>query len=671
MADSTNAPSILDSVWYALQQLPALVGQMDPEISVVKALQPTVNAIVKVQNFGRPDAPAADIDFGALIGEIPGVISTLINNWSSISPPLKQMLAVIVENLPTVMSQLPSLFTELALRQAQEPDGIAKIDIVAILPKLMENLPTLLNYFNDIMPNILGNLAESIDQISRTPIGGLVGYVEPEQPVYDNLSLNGGSGADKLTGGGGNDTLNGGAGADSMTGGGGNDLYYVDSSSDKVIESSGGGKDTVISSLSAYTLGSNVENLTLDSGAVKGVGNELDNTLTGNALANRLEGGKGNDTLIGGAGADTMIGGDGNDTYYVDSASDVVTESAQNAIAKFFGLKDNTGIDNVFSSINYTLGANVENLKLVGTALNGTGNGLNNILIGNELNNTLTGGGGNDTMDGGIGADTMNGGTGNDIYFVDDSADLIVDAGGSDSVVTSVEDYVLGSGLENLHLNGWTTYGTGNAVSNVVQGNFGDNVLYGLAGNDTLYGAAGYDRLEGGDGNDALYGATGDDTLVGGIGNDLLDGGVGADTYIWGRGQGQDTVWDGDAISGFDLNYDGVIDANDIPRDVVQLDGSVNSDQLWFTRSGDDLKVSVIGTTDTLTVKQWYKGQNSDAYHIEQFQAADGKVLASADVDKLVNAMASFAPVAAGQTTLPQPYHDALAGVLAASWKTV
>ena len=64
----------------------------------------------------------------------------------------------------------------------------------------------------------------------------------------------------------------------------------------------------------------------------------------------------------------------------VDSTGDQVTELA------------GEGTDTVLCSVSYTLGDNVENLTLTGTAaINGTGNAGNNVLIGNAAANTLDG----------------------------------------------------------------------------------------------------------------------------------------------------------------------------------------------------------------------------------------------------------------------------------------
>ncbi len=223
-------------------------------------------------------------------------------------------------------------------------------------------------------------------------------------------------GDDKLIGRGGNDTLDGGAGNDRMIGGTGNDTYFVDSYSDVIIENVGEGSDNVLSTAN-YVLGDNVEALTLTgSGNLYGYGNAGDNTLTGNSGSNKLFGLGGDDILDGGTGSDRMFGGTGNDTYYVDAYADGAIENA------------GEGTDTIFASASYRMGANIENLTLIGSSnIWAYGNGSANTLTGNSGNNKLFGLGGDDILDGGAGSDRMFGGTGNDTYYVNAYADQAIE----------------------------------------------------------------------------------------------------------------------------------------------------------------------------------------------------------------------------------------------------
>jgi Ca2+-binding RTX toxin-like protein len=181
----------------------------------------------------------------------------------------------------------------------------------------------------------------------------------------------------QLTGNIGNNSLNGLAGADTMVGLAGDDTYTVDNTGDVVTEAAGEGTDTVNSSIS-YTLTADVENLILTgTAAINGNGNALNNQITGNSADN---------VISGGSGIDTMTGGLGNDTYFVSDTTDVVVENV------------NQGTDTVSSRATYTLAADLENLILTGTtAIDGTGNALNNQITGNSANNVLIGGLGKDT----------------------------------------------------------------------------------------------------------------------------------------------------------------------------------------------------------------------------------------------------------------------------------
>ncbi|UVT17204.1 MAG: putative Ig domain-containing protein [Nitrospira sp.] len=341
-----------------------------------------------------------------------------------------------------------------------------------------------------------------------------------------------------------------------------------------------------------------------------GAGNDQ---LFGLAGRDTLHGQAGDDLLDGGLGNDTMTGGTGNDTYWVDATGDVVTELV------------NEGTDTVQSSITYTLGKNVENLTLTATAtINGTGNALDNVLIGNSRNNTVTGGAGNDRLDGGLGSDTLVGGLGADTYVVG-SGDCVVEGSnaGTDTVQSSIT-WTLGSNLENLTLTGTGAInGIGNTLNNVLTGNSAANVL---------------------------SGGTGHDTLDGGIWNDTLVGGKGNDTYLVGRGAGKDRVQD---TSG--------------SADSMCYDSAVQPLDLVISRQANHLRLAIHGSSDHVTVENWYGGTTN---RIETIQAGNGQTLLSTQVDQLIQAMAALTQQSGltwDQAIEQRPQE--VQAVLAASWQ--
>lgn len=388
----------------------------------------------------------------------------------------------------------------------------------------------------------------------------------------------------QLTGNSAANTLDGGAGADAMAGAGGNDIYIVDNGGDTISEGSNAGADEVRSSIS-YTLGSNVENLTLTgTAAINGTGNSAVNILQGNA---------GDNTLDGGTGNDTMRGDLGNDIFFVNATGDSVVEFA------------GEGIDEVRSSATIsTLAAEVENLTLTGTSgIGGTGNGLDNVITGNSGNNSLSGGNGNDTLIGGAGSDPMSGGAGNDTFYVDATGDGTSESSGQgiDTVISSVTR-TLSSNIELLFLSGTSAInGTGNGLSNLLRGNAANNTLTGAAGIDILEGGAGNDTLSnttnksllnGGADTDTLTGTAVNDLLIGGTGNDALTTGAGADIIVFNRGDGQDTV------------------AASTTRDnTVSIGGAVYAD-LLFQKNGNDLVLQV-GATDRITFVGYYTSSSN------------------------------------------------------------
>ena len=442
--------------------------------------------------------------------------------------------------------------------------------------------------------------------------------------------LQGGAGEDLLVGGSGagdGDLLDGGLDADVMVGLNGNDTYVVDDIADVVVEALNQGIDTIETEMAVLSIEAivNLENLEytgIDADQFVGTGNDLNNVITGGDLADTLSGLLGNDTLNGGLGADTLLGGDGNDQlnggddndtlnggigtdtlnggagadtmaggadndiYVVDDAGDVVNEIAVGS----------GGIDRVDSSIGYTLGTNVENLNLTGgNTINGTGNALDNAIVGNNAANQLFGGGGidvltgnagNDLLDGGTGNDTLSGGDNNDVIIGGEGNDVI-DVGtgfntivynssgfGNDTISSFDADGGTAANQDKIDLSGlgvtaanfatrvFESASGGNTVLTIreggaaspIQGTITVNAvgnasidindftlattpastINGTAGNNIpLNGTANADTINALAGNDLVNAGGGNDIVNGGTGNDTVNGDDGDDTFNW------------------------------------------------------------------------------------------------------------------------------------------
>jgi len=237
-------------------------------------------------------------------------------------------------------------------------------------------------------------------------------------------------------------------------------------------------------------------------------GTASDDVISGLGGNDTLSGLDGNDTLNGGAGHDNMTGGSGNDIYIVDNANDTVIEAL------------NGGLDTVQTTLaNYTLGANVENLVHTSASnFIGTGNALDNVIVGNIGNDTLNGFGGNDTLIGDAGNDTLNGGDGDDTLVGGDGNDMLTGGIGADALMG-------GSGIDTA------SYATSVLALIADLERWGNNT--GDAAGDTFVEI---ENLTGGSGDDTLVGDFNNNVLTGGAGNDVLVGGAGADALIGGAG---------------------------------------------------------------------------------------------------------------------------------------
>ncbi|RZI81910.1 MAG: hypothetical protein EOP38_17760, partial [Rubrivivax sp.] len=497
-----------------------------------------------------------------------------------------------------------------------------------------------------------------------------------------NDQLFGNEGDDYLYGDAGEDTLQGGFGADTLAGGAGDDVFMVDNALDLVIERAQDGEADEIRTTVTYAAPEHVEIMILSGpAAIDAFANDQGMELYGNSANNRLVGGKGDDwlqafkgddtleggtgfdSLYGGVGNDTLDGGEGNDYLSGEEGIDLMTggagddayqidNSADQVIEQASGGEE----DEIRSWISYTASDNIEVMRLMGIGnidafannqgmevfggrgnnrlVGGLGNdwlqdfagtdslqggGGNDTLYGGAGNDSLYGNEGNDYLNGGEGIDALAGGKDNDTYVIETLGDLVTEntGEGTDTVVVSnLASYTLTTNVENGTLSVLSTAGaalTGNGLANVLTGSAFNDTLAGGAGNDTLIDASTTSN----------------------------------DIYTWGRSLGADRLSDAGGADRLDVT------------------SGTTANQVWLRQVSNNLELSVIGTTDSFTINNWY---GSAANQVESIKLSDGKTLSAARVQNLVNAMAGFTPPAQGQTTLPSNYQTALNGVIAANW---
>jgi Ca2+-binding RTX toxin-like protein len=321
---------------------------------------------------------------------------------------------------------------------------------------------------------------------------------------------------------------------DQLAGLKGDDTYNVTAQSTTVNEDAGNGIDLVNVNLDASTAtggagfygligAAEVEFLTATgSSAIGLMGNGYNQVITGNGAANTLNGGGGQDTLVGGAGSDS---------YVVDAsnAANIAIIEATTAAGDTDRVVTSVSFDLAATNVAYTdsTGATVAAAGIIGIeqivvanaqgteAINLTGNGAAQILVGNYGNNILNGDNDTGTTVGGVftptgtaAGDTLAGLFGDDTYRVYSQNDVVREGGGQgNDVVFTSANYALRAGTEIETLSAANQSST---TGLVLGGNEFAQTIIGTAGNDTLYGGQGNDTLVGGAGSDHFtFGETG------------------------------------------------------------------------------------------------------------------------------------------------------------------
>ena len=369
-------------------------------------------------------------------------------------------------------------------------------------------------------------------------------------------------------------------------------------------------------------------------------GFEGNDTIYGRSGEDQLEGGTGNDVLFGDSGRDTLMGGDGNDLLYGGTEDDLLNggegddhlQGGSGNDTYLFGR--NSGRDTVIDA-DGTIG-NMDRIMVAAdllpsdTLLRRVGDDL--VLSINGTNDRVT-----------INDWFLNGRPENRVESIQFGDGTLWDA-------EAIKEKVLQGSQENDRIKGYP--GTGNVISgregndylygmelgDTLEGGQGDDSLFGQGGNDllngglgddTLFGGQGVDVISGGQGQDLLYGDTGDDQLHGeegndtvyaGAGNDTIDGGAGDDhlfgssgndVYLFGLGNGADVIVDLDSTGG--------------NTDRVQIGSGILPADVTLARISDHLVLTVNGTSDKLTIRDWFK-KDTTANQVERIEFSNGTV---------------------------------------------
>jgi Ca2+-binding RTX toxin-like protein len=372
-----------------------------------------------------------------------------------------------------------------------------------------------------------------------------------------------------------------------------------------------------------------------------------DDWLQGLGGDDTLYGDGGNDRMDGGDGADTLVfgRGDGQDTVFarpegprhdrvlfgadIGMTDVVVSAEAGDLLLRVHGTSDVLRIAGYFhvfepdrTSIQFANGGQWDSVAiqrkleraddhLIGTPDNDLLDGGlgKDMLIGGEGNDTLYGDAGNDWLDGGQNSDTY-------LFGRDDGQDTVMAGPGDDP--GQGDRVLLGAGITLADVDVSEQFGDlllqirGGRDSLRVAGYFGLNepdrpVVEFADGSrwdaltvlrklttfaNHLTGTPNDELLDGGQGHDMLFAGDGSDTLYGDAGNDWLHGEQGADTYVFGRGDGRDTV-----VAGYG-------EPNQVDR--LLLGAGIGMADVDLSERFGDLVVSVRDSTDSVTIANYF-----------------------------------------------------------------